>query len=245
MRVHSRPKAFMKIRFKERAISTIVVVPSVIIVIALGVLQYRWSARVSEATAVRLADSLQMSMVNWQMDFFRYFSEISLALRIDPSVDQPGDIDQYIRRFSEWKSVAKYPNLVTAVYLLRDQKPSLRLDLARRAFVPAESQDPFASVRANLDTARSSQAAAVFDAGNPSAGWWFDPQLPAMFHAVKLGADTDWLAIELSQSEIDQHVLSDLVQTYFQGTEGLDYQVAVVSKSVSKTQQSHVLYTSD
>ena len=83
----------MKLPFKERTISTAVVIPSAIMVTALAVLQYRWSTRVSEATAVRLADSLQMSMINWQKDFFRYFSEIGLALRIDPVEDAPGDVE--------------------------------------------------------------------------------------------------------------------------------------------------------
>src|ERR1700683_4801694 len=109
----------MKVPFKERSISTAIVVPSAIIVLALAVLQYRWSTRISEATAIRLADSLQMSMINWQKDFFRYFSEIGLALRIDPLEDAPGDLNQYARRFAEWQAVAKYPRLVSGVYLLK------------------------------------------------------------------------------------------------------------------------------
>ena len=109
----------LRVPFKERSISTTVVIPSAIIVIALAVLQYRWSTRVSEATAVRLADSLQMSMMNWQKDFFRYFSEIGLALRIDPVEDTPGDVSHYVRRFAEWRAVAKYPKLVSNVYLLK------------------------------------------------------------------------------------------------------------------------------
>ena len=52
-------------------------------------------------------------MMNWQKDFFRYFSEIGLALRIDPVEDAPGDVRQYVRRFAEWKAVAKYPDLVS------------------------------------------------------------------------------------------------------------------------------------
>ncbi len=64
----------MKVPFKERSISTAIVIPSAIIVAALAMLQYRWSTRISEATAVRLADSLQMSMMNWQKDFFGYFA---------------------------------------------------------------------------------------------------------------------------------------------------------------------------
>src|ERR1700685_1768974 len=109
----------MKVSFKERAISTAVVIPSAIIVVALAVLQYRWSTRVSEATAVRLADSLQMSMMNWQKDFFRVFSALGLSLRIDPVEDAPADVGNYVRRFDEWQAVAKYPMLVSNVYLLK------------------------------------------------------------------------------------------------------------------------------
>src|ERR1700733_3990815 len=121
----------MRLPFKERSISTAIVIPSAIIVAALAVLQYRWSTRISEATAVRLADSLQMSMMNWQKDFFRYFSEIGLALRIDPVEDAPGDVDRYVRRFAEWKAVSKYPRLVANVYVLKPDT-ALRLNSSAR-----------------------------------------------------------------------------------------------------------------
>src|SRR5580700_11656590 len=131
----------MKFPFKARTISMAVVIPSAIIVAALAVLEYRWSTRVSEATAVRLADSLQMSMMNWQKDFFRYFSEIGLALRIDPVEDAPGDVGQYVRRFAEWKAVATYPKLVANVYLLKSnaaaRPQALQLNSPSRHFEPA------------------------------------------------------------------------------------------------------------
>ncbi len=74
----------MKLPIKEREFSTVIIILAVIVVIVLGVLQYRWSNQVSEATSIRLADSLQMSMINWHLDFFRVFSEICVALRVDP-----------------------------------------------------------------------------------------------------------------------------------------------------------------
>src|ERR1700689_442478 len=141
----------MKVPFKERSISTAVVIPSAIIVAALALLQYRWSTRLSEATAVRLADSLQMSMMNWQKDFFRYFAEIGLALRIDPVEDGPGDTGQYVRRFAEWRAVAKYPNLVSNVYLLKSdaaaRPQALRLNTPARRFEPDDWPARFESVR--------------------------------------------------------------------------------------------------
>src|ERR1700744_4554254 len=140
----------VKLPFKARTISTVVVIPSVIIVAALAILQYRWSTRVSEATAIRLADSLQMSMMNWQKDFFRYFSEIGLALRIDPVEDTPGDVGQYVRRFAEWKAVAKYPALVANVYLLKSDRTALRLNSSLRRFEPEQWPLRFEPLRPEL-----------------------------------------------------------------------------------------------
>lgn len=246
----------MKFPFKARTISMAVVIPSAIIVAALAVLEYRWSTRVSEATAVRLADSLQMSMMNWQKDFFRYFSEIGLALRIDPVEDAPGDVDRYVRRFAEWKAVAKYPNLVSNVYLLKSDATALRLNSSARRFEPENWPARFEPLRADLRRAaaeflrrRASQSPAygIFGVDDPAGGWRFEPTIPALLHPVIPAASNgtqpslesvNWIAIELSQREIRTRVLADLSRTYFQGTDGLDYLVAVISPG-------HVIYSSD
>ena len=54
----------MKPRLRERAWATILVIATAAVVSVLAVLQYRWSNQVSEATAVRLADSLEP---NWML----------------------------------------------------------------------------------------------------------------------------------------------------------------------------------
>jgi signal transduction histidine kinase len=267
----------MKIPFKEHTISTVVVIPSAIIVVALAVLQYRWSSRVSEATAIRLADSLQMSMMNWQKDFFRYFSEIGQALRIDPIDEQSDDVSQYVGRFAEWRAAAKYPKVVSNFFVLESdasERPrALRLNTQTRRF---EAQDwpgefrplrqdlaraskliprnPGAAANARLSLGINSIASARqetyghLDLSDPAAGWWFEPEIPAILHPVILGTQfsrrgrsVDWIAIELSPQEIQRRILSDLSRTYFQGTDGLDYLVAVISGR----KPVHVMYSSD
>ena len=127
----------MKLPIKEREFSTVIIILAVIVVIVLGVLQYRWSNQVSEATSIRLADSLQMSMINWHLDFFRVFSEVCVALRVDPESSTPDDWDQYARRYVDWKKTTANPNLVSGLYILRfDEAPAaqvLRLDTFRPA----------------------------------------------------------------------------------------------------------------
>jgi len=260
----------VKFPFKARTISMAVVIPSAIIVASLAVLEYRWSTRVSEATAVRLADSLQMSMMNWQKDFFRYFAEIGLALRIDPVEDAPGDVSRYIRRFAEWKAVAKYPNLVSNVYVLKSDRTAhpaaLHLNSPARRFDPEDWPARFEPLRGDLSRAAAeflrnralretayenpgqTPAYGIFGAGDPAGGWRFEPSIPALLHPVipdyagRPGLESvDWVAIELNPLEIRTKVLSDLSRTYFQGTDGLDYLVAVISEGTP----GHVLYSSD
>src|SRR5579862_8013145 len=103
----------MKLRIKERAFTAAMIVPAAIVVIVLAVLQYRWSNQVSEATSIRLADSLQMSMINWHLDFFRDFSEVCIAMQVEPEGGAKEDIDQFARQFTEWKKVTVHPGMVS------------------------------------------------------------------------------------------------------------------------------------
>src|SRR5580700_1905161 len=112
-------RRIMKSRLKERELSAAIILVAVIVVIALGVLQYRWSDQVSEATSIRLADSLQMSMINWHLDFFRVFSEVCVALRVDPDSSTPDEWNQYARRYADWKKTTANPKLVAGIYVLR------------------------------------------------------------------------------------------------------------------------------
>src|SRR3974390_1641178 len=100
----------MKLRIKEREFSTVMIVVAVIVVIVLGLLQYRWSGQISEATSIRLADSLQMSMINWHLDFFRAVSEICVALRVDSDASAERDGSLYASRFADWKKASGNPN---------------------------------------------------------------------------------------------------------------------------------------
>jgi len=266
-----------RLPLKERAISAVVVVPAAIIVVALAFLQYNWSNQVSEATSLRLADSLQMSMINWHLDLFRDFSQICVALGVDPEGDAPPDLQQFARSFADWKTGAAYPELVSGLYILQSDEtphsPTLRFDPSTRRFGPD-------ALSANLETLREKLLKAPLDNGiggsqaaNPLnrtrsqlpgqqfvegfypggvlAGWRFDPAVPALVHPIfrndstaQPGSDphsVQWVVLQLNNEIIRTRILPDLAQRYFQGTDGLDFQVAVVAGS--KT--GDVIYSSD
>jgi signal transduction histidine kinase len=201
----------MKLPIKEREFSTVIIILAVIVVIVLGVVQYRWSNQVSEATSIRLADSLQMSMINWHLDFFRVFSEVCVALRVDPESSTADDWDQYARRYVDWKKTTANPNLVAGLYILRfDEAPAaqvLRLAPSGQRFEPSDWPSNFRELREELqrpapnagsDGSSASfggtTAAAALDAnaefanrfytGGPLAGWQFEPQIPALIRSV-------------------------------------------------------------
>jgi signal transduction histidine kinase len=199
----------MKLPIKEREFSTVIIILAVIVVIVLGVLQYRWSNQVSEATSIRLADSLQMSMINWHLDFFRVFSEVCVSLRVDPDSSTQDDWEQYARRYEDWKKTTANPNLVAGLYVLRfDETPAaqvLRLAPSAQRFEPSGWPSNFGDLReelqqsaskpgadgsstssggtnAALDT--SAEFANRFYTGGPLAGWQFEPRIPALVRSV-------------------------------------------------------------
>ena len=180
-----------------------------------------------------------------------------LALRIDPVEDTPGDVGQYVRRFAEWKAVAKYPELVANVYLLKADRTALRLNSSLRRFEPEQWPIWFEPLRPELRRiseaflrSRTLQTPhGVFGIDDPAAGWRFEPSIPALFHLVISGdareKSVDWIAIELSAEQIRTRVLPDLSRTYFQGTDGLDYLVAVISDHEPGGAHREVMYSSD
>src|SRR5580700_1899481 len=201
----------MKLHIKEREFSTVIIVLAVVVVIVLGVLQYRWSNQVSEATSIRLADSLQMSMINWHLDFFRVFSEVCVALRVDPESSTADDWDQYARRYVDWKKTTANPNLVAGLYILRfDEAPAaqvLRLAPSGQRFEPSDWPSNFRELREELQrpapnpgadgssaSPGETTAAAALDAnaefanrfytGGPLASWQFEPRIPALVRSV-------------------------------------------------------------
>lgn len=258
----------MKISLKTRALSAAIVIPAALVVIVVAVLQYRWSNEVVEATGVRLADTLQLSMINWHLDFLRNFSEIGVSFRVNPE-HEVSELDQYVRPFAEWKLVARYPDLISDVYVLKSDESAtlsaLRLDMSNRRFQSAEWPSALGPLRhelrlasaqdvqtpANANEARQF-AESFYNISDALRQWRFEPTVPALLHPipqrtlVRTGAPSshvalDWLVIVLNDAVIQTKILPDLAHRYFSGTDGLDYQVAVVAGS----RPPQVIYSSD
>jgi len=243
----------MKPLLNDRSPSTVLIITTAVVITILAVLLYRWSNQVSEATTVRLADSLQMSMVNWHLNLFRDLSDVCLALRDDAG---RGHEDVYARRFGDWRSGAPYPDVVASLYILRPgaapHRSALRLDPAAQRFEPAvwpsrfdRLYDEFRRLASLPQDSRRS-AAAFYPPGGGLAGWSFDPVSlslvrPFRSDAGESSAAEDWIVIELNRDVIQNRILPDLAYRYFMGVDGLDYLVAVVAGTAKR----QVIYSSD
>jgi hypothetical protein len=237
----------VKVALHERASATALIVATAAVVVVLAVLQFRWSNQVSEATALRLADSLQMSLINWHLDFFRDLSEVCLSLRTDTSRADATAADGYATRLAEWRAAANYPGLVAHLYIVDGYDPgrpaASRLAPGATAFEPTAWPARFDVLRSELRLTDAGESGPsvdrVYARSAGVAGWRFEPSVPALMHQI---GGARWLLVELEAEELRSRVLPDLANRYFTGVDGgLDYQLAIVSGSAPR----RVLYSSD
>jgi signal transduction histidine kinase len=225
----------------ESTLSKLLVIPTAIVAVILGVLLYRWSNQVSEATSVRLADSLQMSMANWHLNLYRDLSDVAGALRVDS--ENSSNLVLYARRFREWRSTAQYRDVVSNLFVLKsgDESPPLCLDLDEYTFKPADLSESLKQLRpqlAAIAVTSNSRAASSFPRG--LAGWEFESNPLVLVRPID-ALPGSWLIIELDEQVIQSRILPDLAKRYFMGVDGLDYLIAVVSGSEPR----QVIYSSD
>lgn len=240
-------------RFRAPIFSGAIFVPVALLVTVLAVLQYRWSSQISEATSVRLADSLQMSMINWHQDLFRDLSQICFIFEANDRSEASDAASP-----SAWRAVSSYPDLIANVYLVDDAAGLAlsRLNPATGRFEAVNWPTSLRTVRDRLqrDPGILSAGPDAPDTPAPSRGspyrtgllqrWFFEPSVPALLHPVvksnQPGIPVRWLVVQLDAQVIRDKVLPGLAQRYFQGTNGLDFQVAVIGDAPRQ-----VMYSSD
>src|SRR5579862_2938966 len=150
-------------------------VSAALVMIVLAVLQYRWSKQVSEATSLRLGDSLEMSMVNWQAELFRHFSQICLMLGVDTDPNLASERTELGRSLERWRNETPYPGLVSNLYVVtRDGSAAshvLRFDFSTSRFVPIDWPSDLPALEDDMDLVTVGQH---FYPRGALAQWRFD-----------------------------------------------------------------------
>lgn len=233
----------MRITWSERTLATCLVVPVVIVVVLLTTVQYRWSAQLNSATNTRLADSLQMAMMGWQMDLYRTLVDVCLRLPLQSRQVGHQDLERTVRRFIEQQAASDHAALVKGVMLIPSVRPwpATRFNATTGHFEAETLDSSLEDLRRQLSVAPGRALQEGFTAASLSGvrDWRFAPTAAALARPVSassslFGADgrdgeavPAWLVLTLSREALGDEVLPSLARRYFSGMDGLDYQVAV------------------
>ena len=249
----------MRVPSGDRGLATLLVVPTTVVIVLLGIVQYRSSREVSRAAAQRLTDSLQMSIMSWQLNLFRDMADICLRFRLDADRISVRELEQAMSRFQTRQESADYADLVTGIYVVsaEAEAPPVKWDASDRRFervettsmatmLPHEQPGVTAGGRAQTGPRRGM----VYTPGDV-ADWRFAPEGPALlrpletekglFERESTGATTTaWLIVLLDRQVLSTRVLPVLAARYFSGPDGLDYEVALTGGMPRQ-----VIYASD
>lgn len=259
----------MKATTKERLFWWIAIPALAGVLLALGVLQYRWSQQVSDATKAQMQSSLQTSLMGFRQDLSRELGAACLELR--PSGDDTGRLlpAALSEQFQHWQQTAAHPSLIEQVYLWRNTGASpslLRLDPNRGTLEAVTWPAGFDLLRQHLEAmplavshtmpgaahhrgrARPGQATRrVSDSFLP---WFVDQSIPALVYPWRQHANSAdptgsvsvaWVIIQLNPATLEKEIFPELTQKYFRTAAGFDYKVAVLA---SPDHGPHVLYSS-
>src|SRR4051812_22431491 len=201
-----------------------------VLMVAVGVLQYRWTSQITAATEIRIGRNIQSQMMDWHLDFYSQFASICVALQVGPDSGAQDNWNAYRQRYLGWRSRVINPSLVSNVYIWetsRDAGPRLLRITAADAPVegppPAELRQLLERLRNNsssiaqgLGAWRLSEVSSHSSYKNPIlpsftprgdslTGWQFDQNVPAIVHPIihhRLPPETD---------DLDQHGAVDWI----------------------------------
>lgn len=104
----------------------------VVLIVALGALQYRWVGQVSERDRDQLRQSLDRRAREFADDFDRELGRAFQTFR--PEVGfKPADADRFAKQYDEWQTSSQFPGLVKTAYFAE----SAGDDFALYRFVPS------------------------------------------------------------------------------------------------------------
>lgn len=175
------------------------------VLIALGVLQYRWSEQVSDATRAQMQSGLQASMMGFRGDLARELGAACLELR--PVADASGKLqpEALSQQLQHWQQTAAHPSLVAQVYVWRNSSagsPLLRLttnqnDTNQSQLQPVDWPSTFEPLRQHLEAiptaanhvpiraprrANHGRAQVPRRLQDPFLPWFVDQSIPAMVY---------------------------------------------------------------
>ena len=238
----------MRFLSKDRLITWGVPVLLACVLVAVAILQYRWSHQVSEAATTRMRAGLQNSMMNFRRDLSRDLATMCMEMQGDGD-GKSIDAKRLAQELERWQRASSLSGVAANIYewnQLRSDNAGLLKFVAREAkfeSVPWPSQ--FDELRDQLTTtalrvsheepdgddvidSRTGQSGAVPDraSGSNKPGeatndlmiGGIDQSIPVLIAPASRRAEATWLLIELNAKVLEDRVFPQLAARYFGDT---------------------------
>ena len=169
-------------------------------------LQYRWTARVTEAAELRMGGNLQSAMLDWHLDFYRDFAAVCVALQVGPDSGAQDGWNAYAQRYTDWTKASGAVDPVKDVYLWgasqKNDERFLRINSRTTKIEVQTPPDEMKTLLTRLSENSSNLRVAMHawelkpEMGSPEeatgrgargdtmTGWQFDPNIPAIVHPI-------------------------------------------------------------
>lgn len=206
----------------------------VVLVVALGALQYRWVGQVSEAEREQLRQSLDRRARDFADDFDRELGRAHQIFRMDGAFTTATP-DRFARQFDEWHSASRFAAAIKAAYFATPAAGALTLSRfvpETRTFEPVDWPASLEPVRDRLITAPTHTMPAM--PGMPAGQNVITittspvlPDIPALLIAqAQPGRGS--VILELDRAFISSSMLPTLAEVHFPETGTDRYRVSVV-----------------
>jgi signal transduction histidine kinase len=228
----------------------------------LATLQYRWLGQVSEGERASLQASLRAGATRFGQDFNREITRAFLNFQLDKGSLTGKAGAAYAARYDNWTKSAPYPRLVSELFLVEvDKRGGLELSRFNReasAFEPHDWPTEFAPLRERFEREHRSYTAqptteieiqivpiaeeipALVIPVMPVPPFE-RPEKDKVFEEIARPLFPGYTILKLDLNYIRQEFIPALAGRYFTGGDGLDYNLAVVSRSDARA----VIYRSD
>ena len=127
------------------------------ILVVLAVLQYRWTAQLSQAERERMQSSLDTAVNQFRQEFYRELMRVCAAFQVSPLSSPKGNWEaDYIQRYQDWTQTNSRPDVVVRVFILNASEngpPQLLLLNPKTAqFQPADWPPELEETRRQLES---------------------------------------------------------------------------------------------
>jgi signal transduction histidine kinase len=204
----------------------------------LGLLQYRWLGRVSEADADQAKKRVDRQAAQFAEEFNREIQSAYFNLQLDAENLKARNWQAFNERFDFFLENAKYPEIIAEIYVQEAETGAgFRFDRTAREFVPSEPKPEIAALRATFPDSETfgpvyteplTLVLPVREMPQATNEIRVRRREPGDITVRKMAPNSGILFISLDQAIVKNRMLPDLAEKYFGDGE---FQAAVVSNN--------------